>query len=75
MLHRIRLMFAAVGGSAVVLLALCLGAQNPSERVRLEMGVGRSAPLPSGFLVGMALVAGLFSGGVGTAMLLPEERS
>ncbi|QEY33200.1 hypothetical protein EVJ50_14115 [Synechococcus sp. RSCCF101] len=69
-LRTIRLALSACGASALVLLALCLGAQNLDERVSLNLGLGRSTELPTGFVVGIALVAGLFSGGMGAALVL-----
>ena len=34
----------------------------------------RSVPLPTGFLVGIAMVIGVISGGTATAVLLPDQR-
>lgn len=74
MLLRLRLLLGTLAGSTLLLLALCLGAQNLDERVSLQLGVGRSAPLPSGFLVGLALVFGVVSGGSSVALLLPQPQ-
>ena len=63
MLLRLRLLLGSLVGALVVALAVCLGAQNLSDRPTLQLGVGRTAPLPSGFLLGMALAVGVFSGG------------
>ena len=71
MLQRLRLVISSLAAGMVVLLALCLGAQNLEERRELQLGVGRSAPLPTGFVVGVALAVGLVSGGVAAALLLP----
>ena len=35
----------------------------------LQLGFGQSAPLPTGFVVGIALVCGVFSGGSVAALL------
>lgn len=72
MLLRLRLLVGTLGGAALLLLLLCLGAQNLEQRPSLNLLVGRSAPLPAGFLVGIALVLGVISGGTATALLLPE---
>ncbi len=69
MLLRVRLVMSSLLGAAVVLVAVCLGAQNLSDRPSLQLGVGRTAPLPTGFLLGLALAAGLFSGGAAVAVL------
>ena len=75
MLLRLRLLLASLAGSTLLLLLLCLGAQNLEQRPSLNLGFGRSAPLPSGFLVGVALVLGVLSGGCGAALLLPGPGS
>jgi len=72
MLLRLRLLVTCLGGGALLLLLLCLGAQNLNTRVSLKLGVGRTPELPSGFLVGVALVIGVISGGSATALLLPR---
>jgi ethanolamine transporter EutH len=68
MLLRLRLALGSVMGAVVVALAVCLGAQNLSDRPTLQLGVARTAPLPSGFLMGLALAAGLLSGGSAAAV-------
>jgi hypothetical protein len=72
MLLRLRLVLGSLVGGTVVLLAVCLGAQNLEERTSLNLGVGRSVPLPTGFVLGAALALGLGSGGCATALLLPQ---
>ena len=71
MVLRLRLLLTCLGGGALLLLLLCLGAQN-LNRTSLNLGVGRTPELPSGFLVGVALVIGVISGGSATALLLPR---
>jgi uncharacterized integral membrane protein len=73
MLLRLRLLLASLGGGALLLLILCLGAQNLNQRASLNLGFGRTAELPTGFLVGMALVVGVITGGTTTALLLPRR--
>jgi uncharacterized integral membrane protein len=72
MLLRLRLLLASLLGSSLLLLILCLGAQNLEQRPSLNLGFGRSAPLPTGFLVGVALVVGVLCGGCSAALLLPR---
>lgn len=74
MLVRVRLVVGSLVGAALVLLAVCLGAQNLTDRPSLRLGMGRMAPLPSGFLLGMALAAGLLSGGSAVAVLLGDSE-
>jgi len=73
MLLRLRLLLASLGGGLLLLLILCLGAQNLEQRPRLWLGwVGATAPLPAGFLVGLSLAVGVVSGGCTAALLAPR---
>ena len=69
-----RLLLISFGGGLLLLLLLCLGAQNLQDRHTLHLGGQRSVPLPTGFLVGIAMVIGVISGGTATAVLLPDQR-
>lgn len=71
---RVRLVMSSLVGAVLVLVAVCLGAQNLSDRPSLHLGLGRTAPLPTGFLLGMALAAGLFSGGAAVAVLGGDDE-
>ena len=73
MLLRLRLTAASLLGGGLLLLILCLGAQNLERRVQLNLGMGRSAPLPIGFVIGVALVIGVISGGCSAALLAPRR--
>lgn len=72
MLLRLRLTLTSLIGGGLLLLLLCLGAQNLDNRPQLNLGVGRSAPLPVGFVVGIAMVIGVISGGISAALLAPQ---
>ena len=74
MLLRLRLLLITLGGSAALLVVLCLGAQNLRERYRLKLGVGTTAPLPAGFIVGVSTVLGVISGGSLTVVLMPNSE-
>jgi hypothetical protein len=76
MLLRLRLLLATLLGSTALLLVLCLGSQNLNDRPGLRLGFAQLAPLPTGFLTGVALVLGVLSGGGTAALLAPgaEER-
>lgn len=73
MLLRLRLVLSSVLGGGLLLGVLCLGAQNLEQRPQLQLGFGRSAPLPSGFLLGVALAAGVIGGGSSVAILWPRR--
>ena len=74
MLLRLRLLLITLGGSAALLLVLCLGAQNLADRYRLKLGIGSTAPLPAGFIVGVSTVLGVISGGSLAAVLMPNSQ-
>ena len=71
MVLRLRLLLGSLLGGSLLLAMLCLGAQNLDQRERLNLGFGKTDPLPSGFLVGLALAVGVISGGSSVALLLP----
>jgi hypothetical protein len=70
LLPRLRLLLWSFGGSALLLLLLCLGAQNLQQRHQLKIGQAKLVPLPTGFLVGISLVLGVMSGGSAAAVLM-----
>jgi len=74
MLLRLRLLIGSLSGAALLFLLLCLGAQNLDERVSLRLGPARSALLPTGFLIGLAVVLGVVSGGSSAALLMPLRQ-
>ena len=74
MLMRFRLILSSLGAGTVLLLLLCLGAQNLKDRHSIQFGSARSVPLPTGFLVGLSLVIGVVSGGSAVAAMLPDQR-
>ena len=73
MLLRLRLTLTSLIGGGLLLMLLCLGAQNLDNRHQINLGIGRSAPLPVGFVVGIALVVGVISGGISAALLGPQQ--
>jgi len=40
----------------------------------LNLGIGQTAPLPTGFIVGVSAVLGVLSGGSLAALLIPPQR-
>ncbi|MCX5939892.1 MAG: hypothetical protein NTX18_02430 [Cyanobium sp. LacPavin_0818_WC50_MAG_67_9] len=73
MFVRARLLVASLMGGSLLMAILCLGAQNLDQRPSLNLGFSRTAPLPAGFLVGVALVIGVISGGCSAALLAPRN--
>ena len=73
LLYRLQLLLVSFGG-ALLLLLLCLGAQNLQDRHSIRIAGARSVPLPTGFLVGISLVLGVISGGSTAAVLMPDQQ-
>ena len=46
MLLRLRLLLASLGGGVLLLLILCLGAQNLDQRTRLHLGLAAPQSSP-----------------------------
>ena len=74
LLLRLRLVSLSLGAGLLLLVMLCLGAQNGRERQEIQLGATRSVPLPSGFLIGVSLVVGVISGGCACAVLMPDQH-
>ena len=74
MLQRLRLLVLSCGSAGLLLVVLCLGAQNLNDRRSLNLGFGKTAPLPTGFIVGVSTVLGVLSGGAVAAVLLPQQQ-
>ena len=74
MLIQLRLLTITLGNGALLLSMLCLGGQNLSDKVSLTLVTSNTVPLPSGFVVGAALVVGIVSGGSTAAVLLESHR-
>ena len=75
MLQRLRLLTTSLGSAMLLLIVLCLGSQNLNDRHGLNLGFTKTAPLPSGFLVGVSVVLGVISGGSTAALLIPTPKS
>ena len=74
MLLKIRILTVSLTSALVLLLMLCLGAQNLSDRHTLKLGKATTAPLPSGFIIGVSIIIGVISGGSAAAVLVPPRR-
>jgi len=74
MLLKIRILTVSLTSAFVLLLMLCLGAQNLSDRHTLKLGKATTAPLPSGFIIGVSIIMGVISGGSAAAVLVPPRR-
>ncbi len=73
-LSQMRILATSFSSGILLILVLCLGSQNLSDRLSLKIGEAKTAELPSGFLVGISLVLGVISGGSVAALLLPTSK-
>ncbi len=75
MILRVKLLIISVASGAILLLMLCLGAQNLNDRQELRLGTTKTVPLPTGFLIGVSIVLGVVSGGSTAALILSPPQS
>ena len=75
MILKLKLITISTLSAFALLLMLCLGAQNLNSREELKLGFATTAPLPSGFLIGVSIALGVVSGGIATALIMPDSRS
>tara|TARA_B100000700_G_C14996135_1_gene833901 strand:+ start:872 stop:1102 length:231 start_codon:yes stop_codon:yes gene_type:complete len=74
MLLRVKPLASAIITSSLLLIMLCLGAQNLSNRHSINLALkAKTAPLPVGFLVGVSIVIGVLSGGAASALITPKQ--
>mgnify|MGYP001268439260 CR=1 FL=1 len=74
MLMKLRLISLSLSSGLLLLLMLCLGSQNLSERHNLNLIIKNSAEFPTGFLVGISVVLGVISGGCSASLLTSNKK-
>ena len=76
MSNRFRLLALNFSSGAMLLLMLCIGAQNASisSRHPLKIGMASTAPLPIGFLVGVSMLTGVVSVGSTFSLIVPRSQ-
>ena len=74
MLIRVKLITITITTSGLLLLFLCLGSQNLSQRKNINLGITSTAPLPTGFTIGISSIIGIISGGFTTSLLLTKKN-
>ncbi len=74
MILRLKLLAITLCSALALMLMLSLGAQNLNTRHELKLGSLKTAPLPSGFLIGISIVIGVISGGSAASILIPNKR-
>tara|TARA_Y100001968_G_scaffold317024_1_gene345552 strand:- start:1494 stop:1739 length:246 start_codon:yes stop_codon:yes gene_type:complete len=74
MILKLRLMAISISSGIMVILILCLGAQNLNVRKNVNLITTKSEAFPSGFLVGVAIALGVISGGSTKALIIPNKN-
>ena len=74
MSQRILILFNILFNSFMLLVLLCLGAQNLNERKSLNFLSSKTSQLPVGFLVGTSIITGVITGGTTAAVLIPIKK-
>ena len=75
MILRLKLISITFASGLLLLLVLCLGAQNLKDRHVLNLGPKtKTVPLPTGFLVGISIVTGVITIGSASALLMPDDN-
>ena len=75
MLLKLRLLAISISSGLLLIIVLCLGAQNLKVRHNFNLGITRTYPLPAGFLIGISLALGVISGGSTTTLLITKKNS
>ena len=75
MFKSLKILLTTLASSGLVLLTLCLGSQNLNDRHSINLGTTKTAPLPSGFIVGLSLTIGIFTGGSLSALFSQEKNN
>ena len=77
-MNRLFLLVTNYSTGILLLLVLCLGAQNnknPEDFYVLNLAIDKSVSLPSGYWIGGSIILGLIAGGTTAAISLPVDSS
>ena len=72
---KLKVLLTTFASSLILLITLCLGSQNLSNRHSINLGIGKTAPFPIGFIVGISLISGVITGGMATTLLSSPENN
>ncbi len=75
MIQKILISLVSLSNSLLLILMLLLGSQNLTNKHSVNLGLYRSEPMPTGFLIGMSIALGSISGGLTTILLLQSRKS
>ena len=74
MLFKLKLFSINLVSALFLLTFLCLGSQNLNDRHQLNLITNKSAPLPTGFLIGVSFIVGVISGGSTSTLLINRKN-
>ena len=74
MIKRLKILAFTITSGTVLIFTLCLGSQNLNSRHSINLLTTKTAPLPSGFIIGVTMVIGVLTGGSLTALLIPANK-
>ena len=70
-----RMLFNSLTTGLLLTIVLCLGAQNLNNRQKINLGIGETVALPTGFIIGISLIVGVVSGGSSASLLISKDDS
>ena len=71
---KLKLIVMSLLNGLILLLILCLGSQNLNDRKNINIMFGETAPLPTGFVIGISIIIGVISGSTGGAILTQPPK-
>ena len=74
MFLKLQLLTLNIASAILLMLFLCLGSQNLSNKHRLNLLTNKTVPLPIGFIIGTSFTLGLMSGGL-TSLLMSNKTN
>ena len=74
MLLKIKILSFSFISGLLLFLMLCLGANNLNEKKSVNLGINKTVPLPTGFIIGVSIVVGVLAGGSTTAILSKKNK-
>ena len=74
MFFRLQVFTLNFAAAVLLLFFLCLGSQNLGKRYSLDFFVGKSVPLPTGFIIGTSFTLGFIAGGLTSVLTINNDE-
>ncbi len=75
LLFKLTLLSKTFSISILLIIVLCLGAQNRTKKQSLNLGFSSTTELPVGFLIGSSVVLGFLNGGINWSLNYYKEEA